>query len=339
MTLGVALGGGGAKGAYQVGVFGALAECGLWDKVSCVSGTSVGALNALLFAKTSAENAERIWLKMTFQKMFDTTEVILDKTRRLQGLVQRLGRSRGIVEAVDQIVTTGAASHDDFLARFFRDEGIDFTLPVQGQKALFATCCEKSVFLTPHYFCLNGHHPSEIENIILASASLPLMFSCRAIEGKHYLDGGTRDAVFHYGQRGMEGADNVPVLPLVRSGCDVVIAVKLSGEKLDLSRFSKTTIIEIEPAVPFGGPFTVGDFSETQQKIRMGYADTLARLKVNKALLATRKITPASAREVIAHFNTTAVVDKEDASMRKAVWSTLAAKRLLTSFTAEDKAH
>ena len=44
------LGGGGGKGAYQLGVYRALAEYGLMDKVTAISGTSIGAINALLFA-------------------------------------------------------------------------------------------------------------------------------------------------------------------------------------------------------------------------------------------------------------------------------------------------
>ena len=47
-TYGLALEGGGAKGAYQVGAWTALREAGL--KLSAVSGTSVGALNGAIFA-------------------------------------------------------------------------------------------------------------------------------------------------------------------------------------------------------------------------------------------------------------------------------------------------
>ena len=55
MRIGLVLGGGGAKGAYQVGVYKALCEVGLDASVlHCIAGTSVGSLNALLFeAKTS----------------------------------------------------------------------------------------------------------------------------------------------------------------------------------------------------------------------------------------------------------------------------------------------
>ena len=48
--LGLVLSGGGAKGAYEVGVWQAMEEMGLAGDVAAISGTSVGAINAALFA-------------------------------------------------------------------------------------------------------------------------------------------------------------------------------------------------------------------------------------------------------------------------------------------------
>ena len=48
--LGLVLAGGGAKGAYEVGVWQTLVESGLSKRVAAISGTSVGAINAALFA-------------------------------------------------------------------------------------------------------------------------------------------------------------------------------------------------------------------------------------------------------------------------------------------------
>jgi len=62
--VGLVLGGGGAKGAYQIGVYKALRELGA-DKFECIAGTSIGALNALLFSTESSEQAELIWLGLS----------------------------------------------------------------------------------------------------------------------------------------------------------------------------------------------------------------------------------------------------------------------------------
>lgn len=60
-NIGLVLSGGGAKGAYQVGVWKAMEEYGLINKVKIASGTSVGALNATLFANVTTTKAEQLW--------------------------------------------------------------------------------------------------------------------------------------------------------------------------------------------------------------------------------------------------------------------------------------
>ena len=60
-NIGLVLSGGGAKGAYQVGVWKAMEEYGLTNKVKVASGTSVGALNATLFANVTTTKAEQLW--------------------------------------------------------------------------------------------------------------------------------------------------------------------------------------------------------------------------------------------------------------------------------------
>ena len=60
-NIGLVLSGGGAKGAYQVGVWKAMEEYGLTNKVKAASGTSVGALNATLFANVTTTKAQQLW--------------------------------------------------------------------------------------------------------------------------------------------------------------------------------------------------------------------------------------------------------------------------------------
>ena len=61
--IGLVLGGGGAKGAYQVGVWQALAQYGV-TQFQYISGTSVGGLNALLVASSTPEEGRRIWMSL-----------------------------------------------------------------------------------------------------------------------------------------------------------------------------------------------------------------------------------------------------------------------------------
>lgn len=58
-TWGLVLSGGGGKGAYEVGAMKAILETGI--KITAVSGASVGALNAALFAAYDIESIIEIW--------------------------------------------------------------------------------------------------------------------------------------------------------------------------------------------------------------------------------------------------------------------------------------
>ena len=61
--LGLVLSGGGAKGAYEVGVWEVLKETYVADNVCAISGTSIGAINAALFASVpNPDVIKSVWL-------------------------------------------------------------------------------------------------------------------------------------------------------------------------------------------------------------------------------------------------------------------------------------
>ena len=66
---GIVFAGGGAKGAFQIGVWKYLREQGLDRLIDGVSGSSVGALNSLLFLNGNFEVAEKLWGEIDQWKM------------------------------------------------------------------------------------------------------------------------------------------------------------------------------------------------------------------------------------------------------------------------------
>ncbi|MDC7125572.1 MAG: patatin-like phospholipase family protein [Spirochaetales bacterium] len=60
--IAVVLGGGGARGAYHIGVWRALKELGV--QVGGIYGTSVGAINGAIFAMDESELAEQLWMAL-----------------------------------------------------------------------------------------------------------------------------------------------------------------------------------------------------------------------------------------------------------------------------------
>ena len=61
-SYGLALGGGGTKGAYHLGVWKAL--CDMNINVCAVTGCSIGSVNGALFAQGDFKVAEDIWLNI-----------------------------------------------------------------------------------------------------------------------------------------------------------------------------------------------------------------------------------------------------------------------------------
>lgn len=77
---GIVFSGGGAKGAYQIGVWKYLKEIGIDNKITGISGASVGALNSLLFLQGDFEKAEQTWLKIQQGDLTNLNAEMLVKT-------------------------------------------------------------------------------------------------------------------------------------------------------------------------------------------------------------------------------------------------------------------
>ena len=74
-TYAIALEGGGAKGAYEVGVWRALDEADV--RFDAVAGTSVGALNGAMMVMGELEQALRLWENIRFSQVFDADDEAL----------------------------------------------------------------------------------------------------------------------------------------------------------------------------------------------------------------------------------------------------------------------
>ena len=75
--LGIVFAGGGGKGSYQIGVWRGLKLLGLEDKVSAISGTSIGALNGVLFLQKDYDIGEEVWLNSSQEKMLPIDDRII----------------------------------------------------------------------------------------------------------------------------------------------------------------------------------------------------------------------------------------------------------------------
>lgn len=90
--LALVLCGGGGKGAFQIGMWKAMEEVGIYSKIKAVSGSSIGALNAVLFALGDFEQAKKIWYSIRRDTVFSLSD------RDSGGLFSRDGLSRILYE-------------------------------------------------------------------------------------------------------------------------------------------------------------------------------------------------------------------------------------------------
>lgn len=152
------LSGGGAKGAYQIGVFKALLEYPV--QIDMVSGSSVGGINALLYATLIYPKIEELWNNFTFNDFFEEDDNPFD------GLSSRETMARLLRENITEDRLIGA-------------------IPI------FNTICTDSIH--PEYKLLNNKSIDEMINIVLATSALPIIYSKVSLYGNDYQDGGIAD--------------------------------------------------------------------------------------------------------------------------------------------------
>ena len=96
----IALEGGGAKGAYQVGAWRALEEAGI--RYNAVAGTSVGALNGAMMAMRDLPNAEKLWKDIRFSQVMNVDDETMHRimNRDFENFSQVKTALRTIVDIV-----------------------------------------------------------------------------------------------------------------------------------------------------------------------------------------------------------------------------------------------
>lgn len=206
---GVAFEGGGARGAYQMGVMKALLENGY--TFDGFTGTSIGAVNAAALAQGDFDMALELWANISMEQVFDIDAQSLleltkiDKkridrqlTEQLKAAVTKIIGNRGIDTAIMKAFLEKYLDEDKI-----RSSGKDFglvTVSVSERK--------------PYELMLEDIEPGRLLSYIMASASFP-GFRPESIDGRVFADG-----AFY---------DNCPFKLLLSRGYDEVIAIRTNA--------------------------------------------------------------------------------------------------------------
>lgn len=152
------LAGGGAKGAYQVGVFKALREYPI--KIKCVSGSSVGGINAFAYAALSQEEIEHLWKDFGLEDFINLDDDWSD------GLSDR-------------------SALENILKNIVTPQKLKNSIPI------YNTICRDGKIAD--YILLNELDKDTAVKTILATSALPFIYSSVNIQGVAYQDGGLAD--------------------------------------------------------------------------------------------------------------------------------------------------
>ena len=263
--IGLVLSGGGAKGAYEVGVWSVLHEAGLTKEVVAISGTSIGAVNAALFASwPDPKGAERLWLE-NLGKVFVPNEKILHLASEKKLAEFRDAKlceyadiagvpaeklpadSRAVIirEAEDEFrrkgilkdLATALKTYEDSLTGKASDglcDGeamrrvLECNLPKNWPGAtprVYVTALATDCWKAKT-FCLNEGYAEERIGRLLASTAIPAIFPPVVIDAISYVDGGW----------GARGGDNTPIGPILKNHPEIkTVVVVFLNDKNHLS--------------------------------------------------------------------------------------------------------
>jgi len=283
MTTGVVLSGGGAKGAYQVGMFRALEEAGLSRDPEhlLLAGTSIGALNALSYALYGSDGVKKLLgaLGDAVNAMKPAAKGETDVSTEGSGADQETaGDSTG------REGNTSCAGNNDgrdfagqvlaFAKQFFPDSALK-----ENRISVQAGCYSRKEN-GPVLFRLNEEKPADQRLLVIASACLPGIAPAVPYGGDFLSDGGVVPEGSPAGARG----DKIPADAFLYTDLDVLVVSYLKPddqadpEVLDALRRRDTRVIEIRPSKPLEERPHQGtlDFrrEKMQEREQLGYADT-----------------------------------------------------------------
>lgn len=242
------LGGGGARGAYQVGAWQALSELDV--PVDIVTGTSVGALNAAVIASGGFSDVADLWRTLRTDMVFDI-QMDTSKTPKQQ----QAEMVRRVLRDYPQKGAMGAAPLRSLIEQYCSEEAVRKSA-IRCGIVCYDVFAAKSVEL----FCDEMKEGQLIDYLLASSAVFPAV-KLHEVDGRLMADGGY--------------SDNLPVGLAKRGGADRFILVEL-GNTFELKPTVKQAkqVIRIHPYRDLGS-MLVFDPRTTARNIRLGYLDTM----------------------------------------------------------------
>jgi len=263
LKLGLSLAGGGAMGAYQVGILCAFIETGLIKYIKVISGCSVGSLNMLFFLKANYQLALKVWQSEAVHLMQLKNQISLTELANSLDILRKF-LLRDSPNVNDEKLIDASLFSADYLKvlldKYLQDDS--FSGPVK----CYATAAHIDM-KTLDYFFLNNLSTAQIKSILLASSAIPSVFNPQQIGGRYYLDGGV--------------VENLPIKPLLNENCDIIITSPLMWrERVSEEYYGEAEFLELVPSSKIGNVLRAVDFSTgyINKMIELGYSEQIGKL-------------------------------------------------------------
>lgn len=245
--LGLVLSGGGAKGAYEIGVYLALKK--LHKKIDIVTGTSIGAINGMFVTQKDLRGALKLWKNISFKTIYDEEEFPTKEDEKLSKIYMQY--AKGFINEGGLDIYKMKDIFDKFFKphKFF-SSNIDYGLVTYNFSK------NKPVLKTKKDLTKDN-----IKDYILASASCYPAFKPYLIDNEMFIDGG------YY--------DNLPINLAIDLGATEIIAVDLRA--IGFKKNVKDKTVDITYIAPRNkiGSFLVFDKNQAKKSIKFGYNDTM----------------------------------------------------------------
>ena len=254
--IGLALAGGGSRGAYQIGVYRALRKCHI--RIDGFVGTSIGALNAAMLASNRDKELYNLWKSINMGNIFGFSDDFVKNLEKEKFDFELI--KSGLID-FKKIVLNKGISLENY-RKVLKDLKIEETLYKSDKD--FGLVTVKFPEFKPLYLFKNDIKPSLLNEYIIASCYLPIFKMEKILDNKYYLDGG-----FY---------DNLPANALLKKGYDLVYAVNLDAIGIKRPYLDKSKVIEIKPSKNLGSILNVNK-DKINKNIELGYYDTIKIIK------------------------------------------------------------
>lgn len=256
------LGGGGARGSFEIGVWKALNELGVQPEI--IVGTSVGALNGALMLQGNVEEAEKMWKEIEGNNILEyefplSINSFKEYQRTLGGFFIKAIGSKGLnSEPLKQLIN-----------QYIPDEQ-----QIRSAPTIFGLSVTNGETNDIEYFFLEDIPENHLEDFLMASASLYPAMQKTVINGTAYMDGGYRN--------------RIPYDMALQKNPDHLIIVDINGPGL----FSVNHSVDTVPALWINTEWSLGDLlffhkKRTSLNITLGYLETLKLSEHYKGFLYT----------------------------------------------------